>query len=79
MDTLRILRDCLPTDIVLRIGTSEITSATTFQSLGMDSLDFVEYLSDVEEALDVEIPNSALKGLKTFGDVEAYLASVSRG
>jgi acyl carrier protein len=80
MDILRILRDCLPTDIAVRDQGSavEISSGTTFKSLGMDSLDFIEYIGLVETAFGIEeMPNSVVKGFKTLGDVEAYLKSAA--
>jgi acyl carrier protein len=74
MNTLRILRDCLPEGI----DPNTVTSETTYLSLGLDSLDFIVYINDVETALGIErIPTPALKELKTLGDVEAYILALS--
>lgn len=50
---------------------SEIAPETTFESLGIDSLDTVEMVMQLEEELDVEIE---LEGsLKTVGDLVAFI------
>jgi acyl carrier protein len=71
MNSLRVLRDCLPEGI----DPNTVTSETTFASLAMDSLDLVQFVVVVEKALGVEIPNAVIKDLKTLGDVERYLAN----
>lgn len=73
MNSLRILRDCLPEGI----DPNEVTSETTFQSLGMDSLDYVTFLANAQEAFDVDIPNSAAKEFRSLGDVERWLITAS--
>jgi len=44
-----VIADHLGTDV------SEITEATTFEELGVDSLDIVEMVMKFEEELDVEL------------------------
>ena len=51
--------------------TEKITRETTFESLGIDSLDTVEMVMKLEEDLGVEIE---LEGsLKTVGDLTAFI------
>lgn len=40
-----------------------------FESLGVDSIQVLELLSDVEQEFDVEIPDYELRGVKTFGQL----------
>lgn len=47
----------------------EITEATTMQDMGLDSLDTVELIMDVEETLDIEIDDEELKQCKTVSDL----------
>lgn len=50
---------------------AEITKDTTFESLGIDSLDTVEMVMKLEEDLGIEIE---LEGnLKTVGDLAAFI------
>ena len=48
----------------------DITNQTDLKNdLGLNSLDLANLACDVEEAFDVEIPDSELKNIKTVGDV----------
>ncbi len=50
---------------------AQITRETTFESLGIDSLDTVEMVMKLEEDLGVEIE---LEGsMKTVGDLTAFI------
>jgi acyl carrier protein len=40
-----------------------------FQSLGIDSVQVLELLSELELEFDVEIPDYELRGVKTFGEL----------
>jgi acyl carrier protein len=40
-----------------------------FDSLGVDSVQVLELLSEVEQEFDVEIPDYALRGVKTFAEL----------
>lgn len=48
------------------IPAEKIQLESSFEELGMDSLDAVELLADLEEAFDVSIPNSELQNFKTI-------------
>lgn len=47
----------------------KVTSDSSFQSLGFDSLDAVALISDLEEEFNVKIPNQELLNIKTMGQV----------
>lgn len=42
------------------------------EDLGADSLDTVEMVMELEDGLDIDIPDEALEKMKTVGDVIAY-------
>ena len=48
------------------IAADSITIESTFEELGMDSLDAVELVADLEEAFNVAIPNSELQHFQTI-------------
>ncbi len=41
--------------------------------LGLSSLDLVNLVFSVEDEFDIEIPDRAIKGFKTVGDVIAFI------
>ena len=43
--------------------------ADVFESLGVDSMQVLELLSELELEFDVEIPDYELRGARTFGDL----------
>ena len=44
-------------------------SGDVFESLGVDSMQVLELLSELELEFDVEIPDYELRGVKTFGEL----------
>jgi acyl carrier protein len=44
-----------------------------FESLGVDSVQVLELLSELEQEFDVEIPDYELRGVKTFGELAAVI------
>lgn len=52
----------------------EITEETNLKNdLGLNSLDFADLVCIVEDEFDIEIPNRAIKGFKTVGDVIRFI------
>lgn len=47
----------------------EVTLESNLKDLGLDSLDVVELLMDLEEEFDVEFENEEMVSLKTVKDV----------
>ncbi|MDH5672516.1 MAG: acyl carrier protein [Myxococcales bacterium] len=43
--------------------------ADVFESLGIDSMQVLELLSELESEFDVEIPDYELRGVKTFAQL----------
>ena len=60
----------------LEVDLSNATPQTRLQSLGMDSLDLLEFVSDLEDHLQVGIPDSQLKELETVGGLIAVLMAL---
>ena len=58
----------------LEIDASEITPDSTFESLGIDSLDIVEMIMDLESELGVELEMDDQK-IATFQELADFIES----
>ena len=58
----------------LEISTSDITPDSTFESLGIDSLDIVEMIMDLEAELGIELDMEDQK-ISTFGELADFIES----
>ena len=58
----------------LELDVSEITPDSTFESLGIDSLDIVEMIMDLETELGVELEMEDQQ-ISTFGELAAFIDS----
>ena len=58
----------------LDLDVAEITPDATFESLGIDSLDVVEMIMDLESELGVELEMEDEK-IATFGELAAFIES----
>ena len=58
----------------LEIDPAEITRESTFESLGIDSLDLVEMVMDLETELGVELEMEDQK-ISTFGEMADFIES----
>ena len=58
----------------LELDPSEITPESTFESLGIDSLDIVEMIMDLESELGIELEMEDQK-IATFGELAGYIDS----
>ena len=56
----------------LELNAEEITPESTFESLGIDSLDIVEMIMDLESELGVELEMEDQK-IATFGELAAFI------
>ena len=60
----------------LDVDADEVTAeASIIDDLGADSLDVVDLISSVEDEFDVEIPDEKVEGIKSVGDIVAYIES----
>lgn len=71
-DVMQVLKQQLGFD------DSVVISADTeiIEDLGADSLDAVEVVMALEDALGIEIPDDAQETMKTVGDIIAYIDTV---
>ena len=58
----------------LELDAAEITPDSTFVSLGIDSLDIVEMIMDLETELGVELEMEDQQ-IATFGELAAFIES----
>ena len=58
----------------LDLDVSEITPDSTFESLGIDSLDVVEMIMDLETELGIELDMEDQK-IATFGELAEFIDS----
>lgn len=56
---------------------SESTNLT--KDLGLDSLDGVELIMDLEERFNIQFPDSKTKDLKTIGDIISLIIQIKTG
>jgi acyl carrier protein len=59
----------------LGIGEEEIQENTTFEDLGIDSLEIFEVIMALEDEFDIEIPNEDVENIKTIDDITNYIQS----
>lgn len=58
----------------LELNPDEITRESTFESLGIDSLDIVEMVMDLESELGIELELEDQK-ITTFGEMADFIES----
>lgn len=58
----------------LELDAAEITPESTFESLGIDSLDIVEMIMDLETELGVELEMEGQQ-ISTFGELAEFIDS----
>ena len=58
----------------LELNPEDITPDSTFESLGIDSLDIVEMIMDLESELGIELEMEDQK-ISTFGELAAFIES----
>ena len=59
----------------LDIDPANVTEEATFEGLGIDSLDMVELICELEDRFDIDFGEP--EGLKTVGDVVVYNDNLS--
>ena len=72
METLEIVKDVLAEN--LDINPDEVTQDATFDSLGVDSLDMVELICEIEDHCEVDFGEPS--GLATVGQLVEYINSL---
>ena len=62
-----------------KIDPSQVTLDTTFQELGIDSLDGMDLLFTFEDTFNISVPDDAAQQMKTVRDVTEGLRKVLAG
>lgn len=76
MDTIVTLRNAIKKELGRDLG--DLTPATTFEELALDSLDVVQMIMAIEEAFEIEIADEDVDGIKTVGQLVDYIEEKSR-
>lgn len=72
MATLEVVKTVLGEN--LDIAAEDVTEDATLESLGIDSLDMVELICDIEEKCDIEFGEP--EGIDTVGQLVAHIDSL---
>lgn len=72
MATIDTIKDVLQEN--LDIDPTNVTPESTFETLGVDSLDLVELICELEDRLDIDFGEP--EGLTTLADVVAHIESL---
>ena len=70
------LRDDLKVKVAEKLGkdVAEVTDEARFiEDLQADSLDLMDFIMEIEEDYNVEIPSKDSENLKTFGELATYM------
>ena len=73
MDTLGRIKELAGKEFSL--DANALDPAAPLDSLGIDSLSFIEFMFKIEEEFGVSVSDEDLKGIKTLGDLERYVAA----
>jgi len=57
------------------LDADKLDPAAPLDSLGIDSLSFIEFMFKIEEEFGVSVSDEDLKGIKTLGDLERHVAA----
>ncbi len=58
-----------------RVDVSSLSESDSLQQLGLDSLDLVEVMLEIEEALGIEFDSDEISQVATLGDVLKLIES----
>lgn len=71
LDTLQVVRELAAAQVGATVDTIDVD--VTADSLGLDSLDFLEFLFALEDKLKIRIPHEAVATVKTLRDLAAVI------
>ena len=73
MDTLSRIKDLAARELALDPG--KIDPAAPLDTLGVDSLSFIEFMFKVEEEFGVTVSDEDLRTIKCFADLERHVVA----
>lgn len=60
-------------------NSKEVSRSSTWEELGVDSLDIAEFFMEVETQLKVQIPDSEAQNMKNVGEIIDYIEKARKG
>lgn len=73
MDTLSRIKNLASKEFAL--DAAALDPGAPLDTLGIDSLSFIEFMFKVEEEFGVSVSDEDLKGIKTLADLERHVAT----
>ena len=73
MDTLARIKDLAVAELALEPG--KLDPNAPLDSLGIDSLTFIEFMFRVEEEFGVKVSDNDLRSIKCLADLERHVAA----
>jgi acyl carrier protein len=73
MDTLARIKDMAAREF--SIDPTGLDPAAPLDTLGVDSLSFIEFMFKIEEEFGVSVSDDDLKSIKTLSDLERHVAA----
>jgi acyl carrier protein len=73
MDTLARIKELAAKEFSL--DPSRLDPVAPLDTLGVDSLSFIEFMFKVEEEFGISVSDEQLKGIKTLADLERQVAA----
>ena len=73
MDTLTRIKELAAKEFSIDAG--KLDPAAPLDSLGIDSLSFVEFMFKIEEEFGITVKDEDLKTIKTLADLERHVAA----
>jgi acyl carrier protein len=73
MDTLARIKQLAAKEFSLE--PEKLDAGASLESLGIDSLSFIEFMFKVEEEFGVSVSDEDLKSIKTLADLEKHVAA----
>ena len=65
--------DTLKSILAKRVDVSKLKETDSLTSLGLDSLDLVEVMLEIEDALNIEFTSEEIASLSTLKDVQELI------
>jgi acyl carrier protein len=76
MDTIARIKDLAAKEFSL--DPARLDPAAPLDTLGIDSLSFIEFMFKIEEEFGVSVSDQDLKSIRTLGDLERHVAAALR-
>ena len=73
MDTIARIKDLAAKEFSL--DPARLDGAAPLDTLGIDSLSFIEFMFKIEEEFGVTVSDEDLKSIRTLGDLERHVAA----